>query len=517
MKHRNVDETLEGLVQPFDSEAAEWDDVLARADVAGASRPGLPRALIVAVAVVVGLLVLTVPFGLAGRVVGLFRDEGKPVPTSSLSRFDRESIIFSFCNRLRLVTPAGQAPEKRCLDGEPKIEEIANSGTRLYWKITYPGGQTCLASGSVRGYRQHGGGRSHIGMMGCGGRNLFPTPRRPITVDAVMHFGRGDTRAKLYRLSGLAGEGVAAIGLIEEDGDVLEKSVEGRTYDFGRPPDRKWTAVAAFDDSDKEVFREPLRLERPRRPPVDAEPPSRPQRQPLPPLPRQPPVQHAETDEATIDVYRSGLVDVRLKSTTSRAYRLLRPHSTDQRVPVGCFNLAYGAGQWEAIGSFSYGTFGRTLRTSVAGGVRRGAVNPPFDACSATGLYGRRWNDARGMHDALEIALTPLGRRFFAERAAARDLSLFMRTPQIRHIRKAMLQKAGIPDAAEIARRFPSRVVPMTQRAGVPPRPNIGVWSNGKDRIVAVKQAGDGRRMFATLESGRFGPHNLARLGFLIY
>jgi hypothetical protein len=252
-------------------------------------------------------------------------------------------------------------------------------------------------------------------------------------------------------------------------------------------------------------------------PRFDVQPPRRPTLSPLPPLPKQPPIQHVETAVATVDVYGSGLVDVRFKSTTSRAYRLLRPRTLDPRVPVSCVNLAYGAGTWEAIGSGSYGTFGRTMRAQIVGGIRAGAAKAPFDACSARGLYGRRWNDARSMHDPLEIAFTPLGRRFFAEQAAARDLSLFMRTPQIRAIRRAMIQKAGIPSAAEIARRFPSRVVPLAERTGAPPQPNIGVWSNGKDRIVAAKQAEDGRRMYATLQSGRFGPHNLGRLGFLIY
>lgn len=516
MRRRNLSERLEGFVEPFDREPAEWNDVLRRAGVAPGRRR-LARVLIVAAAIVVGLLALTVPFGLAGRVVGMFRDEGKPVPVASLSTFDRGSIVFSFCSRLKLVTPPGKPPEKRCLDGEPTIQEIANNGERLYWKITYPDGRTCLASGSVRGYRQYGGGRSHIGMMGCGGRNLFPTPKRPITVDAVMQLGRGDTRASLYRLSGLAGEGVTTVGLIEEDGDVLKESVRGRTYDFGRPPDRPWTAVVAFDDAGKEVFRENLRLTTLRLPRRSKTKASSPRPLPLPPLPNEAPLQHGATSEATIDVYRSGVVDVRLTSTTSRAYRLLRTPATDRRVPVSCFNLAYGTGKWEAIGSGSYGTFGRHLRTSVSGGVRQGAATPPFDACSASGRYGRRWNDSRGMHDALEIPLTPLGRRFFAEQAAARDLALFMRTPQIRAIRQAMVQKRGIPSAAEIARRFPSRVVPQADRADVPPRPNIGVWSNGRDLLVAAKQAEDGRRMYVTLEAGRFGPHNLSRLGFLIY
>jgi hypothetical protein len=513
----SVNEALERLVGSFDGEQSEWDDVLERAGHRPSRRRLVP-ALLAASALLLAVIALVPPFGLAGRVVGLFRDEGKPVPVASLTRDDRASIVFSFCSRLELVTRPGKAPEKRCRDGEPMIEEIANNGMRLYWKITYPDGRTCLASGSVRGYRQYGGGRSHIGTIGCGGRGLFPTTKQPITTDAAaMGFSRGDTRAKLVRLSGLAGEGVATVGLIEEDGDVLKEPVEGRTYDFGRPPDRPWTAVAAFDDSGKEVYRESLRLDVPRLPPRDAARPRRPPPIPLPPLPKESPLQHAEVPEATVDVYRSGLVDVRFTSTTSRAHRLLRPRSVDPRIPVSCFNLAYGAGQWATIGSGSYGSFGRTMRAEVIGGVRQGAASPPFDACSAAGRYGRRWNDARGMHDPLEIAFTPLGRRFFAQQAAARDLSLFMRTPEIRAVRKAMLQKGGIPSSAQIARQFPSRVVALTRRGGVPPAPNIGVWSNGKNQILAVRQAEDGRRMFVTLRSGRFGPHNLAPLGFLIY
>jgi hypothetical protein len=502
---------LDRHVPPFDGQPAEWDDVLARAGV----RRRLSRTLVVMTAVVVALFALTVPFGLAGRVVGLFRDEGKPVPLAKLTATEREELIFMFCRRVDLVTSPGKAPERRCRDGEPAIEQIAKSGERVYWKVVYPDRATCVISGPAKPYRLHGGRRSRFGSMRCGAK-VVPTPGRPITADLPISLELGAPRARLLRASGLAGEGVTSVGLIDKNDDVVKTPVKGRAYDFGAIPDREWVAIAAFDDSENEVYRRVLHM-RPARP-RPGQPPPKPPRRPKPPaLPKGPPIQHAEVPGATIDVYRSGLVRIRLTSTTSRGYRLIKPAFRDPRVSIGCSRAAYGAGQWELLGSGGSAHFGREMRMVVGGGPRGGSASPPFDLCSMRGVYGRRWNDARGMHDAFEFALTPLGRRFFAQQAAARDLSLFMRTPQMRAIRQAMIRSAGIPGAGEIARRFPSRVVPLAERTGVPPRPNIGVWSDGKDRIVAAKQAEDGRRMYATLESGRFGPHNLARLGFLIY
>ena len=511
MKDTPVTEALERLVAPFDGEQGAWSDVLARASRGGRRRK-LVTVTVLGFVVVAGLAVM-VPFGLAGRIVGLFRDEGKPVSVASLSRADREALIYSMCRRVDLVTHRGRPPEKRCLDGEPTIEEIANNGTRLYWKVSFPSGMDCLASGSVRGYREYGGGRSHIGMIGCGQR-LLPTPKRPITVDAVMHFKTGDRRPRVFRVSGLAGEGVATVGLVEKDGDAFKTRVAGRTYVFERPPDREWTAIAAFDDSGDQVYRERLPLGpwpvRTRRRVVP------PRRRRLPPLPKQAPLQHAEAPAATVDVYRSGLVAVRFTSTASRGYRLVRPVTSDPRVPISCASVAYGAGQWEELGSGAYGDFGLEMRTFVTmARFSHGAARPPFDVCSVRGTYGQRWNDARGMHDTVEFSFTPLGRRFFAEKAAARDLALFLRTPEMRAIRKAMARE--VPTASEISARFPARVVALGRRSQTAPSPAIGVWTDRKQLIIVSRQAEDGRRMFATLRAGRFGPHNLAGLITLLY
>jgi hypothetical protein len=510
---------LDRLVEPFHGEPDDWADVLKRAEAPGRRGRRFPRALVLAAALLVIGLAVAAPFGLAGKVIGLFREGGKPVPVASLSESDRSALILTMCSRVDLVTPAGKAPEKRCADPNPRIEEIANNGTRRYWKVTFANGTECLASGRVRGYRENGGGRSHIGSMGCGkNSNLFPNPKRPITVDAAISFSVGDRRARLFRASGLAGEGVARVGLVEKNGDVLKTDVEGRAYDFNQPPNREWEAIAAYDASGNEVYRESLHLDVPRREFTPTGPPKPPRPKPLPPLPKQQPLQHGEVPGATIDVYRSGLAAVHL-TKDGRPYRLLRSGGPDPRVNVGCENVAYGAGHWETLGSESEGTFGPEIQAVVSASraVRGELPRLPLDACSVRETYGITWNDARGTHAAVEIAFTPLGQRYLDERAVALDLALFMRTPEMRSVRKAM-EHGRVPAGAHIAALFPSRVVRLETQTDSADSVNIGIWTNRKDLIVVSRRAEDGRRLYVTLRGeGAFGPNNLAGLRSLYY
>ena len=504
-------EVLDRLVEPFDDEAGDWGDVMHRV---AARRSRFTRRALLAGALALAALVLTVPLGLASHIVGLFRAEGKPVPFASLSRPDHDALV-SMCRKVELVTPPGKAPESRCGEGEPKIEEIARNETRVYWKVTYLKQFPCVASGPVRPRRDSfGRGRSQIGMMGCG-PNVFPTPKRPITVDAAMSFGRGDRHARLTRLSGLAGDGVASVGLVDNQGESLKEEVEGHTYDFGEPPNRLWTAVVAFDDADKEVYREPLQLEgfgrRITQPRV-----MKVRRPPPPPIPKSLPIQHAEHEGATVDVYRNGLVVVRLVSTPKRTSEVLRPAGSDRRVPISCSRLAYGNGEWRAIGMGSYGWFGREMRATTSS--PGGGTTPPFDECHVAATDGRRWNDSRGMHWPLEFAFTPRAAHFFSQRAVARDLSRFLHTPQMRAIRKDMAAGRPLASGAELARRFPSRVIGLANRTDSAPQGSLGIWTDGTDRLVVSRRAADGRRMFVSLlAGGRIGPHNLAGLTFVSY
>jgi hypothetical protein len=308
--------------------------------------------------------------------------------------------------------------------------------------------------------------------------------------------------------------------LIEKDGSVLKTKVEGRSYDFGRPPDREWDSIAAYDASGKEVYRESLHLDLLRRPFTPKKPAKPPRPKPLPPLPKQQPIQHGEVPGATLDVYRSGLVAVHL-AKYGRPFELLRPSGTDQRVNINCSDVAYGAGHWATLGGASYGTFGPEIQTApgVVSPVQpRGeAPRRPFDLCTLRGRYGLRWNDPRGMHGAVEVAFTSLGQHYFDEQAVALDLALFMRTPEMRSVRKGMA-RGRVPTGARIAAAFPSRVVGLAGRTESADPASIGIWTNRKDLIVVSRRAEDGRRLYVTLrDGGAFGPNNLAGLRSLYY
>lgn len=485
----------------------DWNDVRRRARRRGG------KVIVAAVTLVVALA--AAGFAIGGQVVGLFDDHGTPVPLSRLSERDRETAVFSLCRHVELVSRRGKAPVERCHDGVPKVEEIANNGTTFYWKLSYPAGFTCLASGPVRGFRDPNRGSAEIGMMGCNvgspGESLVPTPKRPITTDFAVELRRGATRVRLRSASGLVGAGIASVGLVAKDGFVLKTPVKGRTYDFGREiPARTWTAIAAYDSNGKQVYREPVSVlaSPPATGPVEPAQPQPPP-SPLKPLPSGPPSQHGATSDASIDVYPSTLVAVHFFSTASEAFRRLQ-----HGVGVDCGDVAYGAGRWKAVGGGSSVVLrhGGDLRVDLS--TRFGGFpSPPYDYCEVTGTYGRYWNDEKGTHELVEVPFTAIGRRYLDDRATARDLAYFVRTKTLHRIRLAMHRGEAAPSAAELVRLFGPRLVLLASRNATPPAGKIGVWSDGR-RIVASELTAGGRRLYVTVRGALIGANNIRDLSF---
>jgi hypothetical protein len=499
---RLLRERFAELSGPYDG---NWDDVRGKA-----RRRSLRTSALLAVAAV-ALVVTGLGFG--GEVIGLFESKGTLVPLSSLTERDRQTAVFDLCRRIELVSRPGQAPVERCRDGVPKVVEIANDGRTFYWKLSYPDGVTCLASGLVRGHRDPNRGERKIGMVGCNvgapSQSVVPSPKRPITTDIALTMGRGDSRARITRASGLAGAGIASVGLVEKDGSVLRAVIEGRTYDFGRAiPSRDWVAIAAYDESGKEVYRQKVSVQPPARglpitPPDYRSPPP-------PPLPGRSPLQHGETADATIDVYASKLVATHFGSVTSEVYRRLE---RGERPGIFCGDVAFGAGRWLVVaGGSTTAALGQDIRTTL-GTQYGGFPSPPYDYCEITGTYGRYWNDEEGTHELVEVPFTPVGRRYLDERATARDLAYFVRTRKMWRIRKAVFRGESTPSAAELARRFGERVVPLASRDGTASLGKIGVWTDGK-LIVASELTPDGRRLFVTVRAMRIGATNIRQLSF---
>jgi hypothetical protein len=479
-----------------------WDEVR------GKARRRSRRTAALVAAVAVALVVTGLGFG--GDVAGLF-EHGKPVPLSSLSESDRQIAVFSLCRRIELVSRPGQPPREQCGDGVPEVREIANDGTRFYWKLSYPTGFTCLASGPVHGHPDADGGYSKIAMLGCNvgapSYSVVPTLKRPITVDIALAMKAHESLARVTRASGLAGRGITSVGLVAKGGLVLKTDVKGHTYDFGHAvPPRDWIAIAAYDGSGKQVYREPVFIH----PSVGRRPINPHYRPPpLPPLPSGPPLQHGETVGATIDVYASKLVAAHFDSVNSEVYRRLEKGAGPG---LYCGDVAFGAGRWLVVaGGSTTAPLRQDLRTRLGG---QGFPSPPYDYCEITGTYGRYWNDEEGTHELVEVPFTAVGRRFLDERATARDLAYLTRTRKMWPIRKAINRGETGPTSVELARLFGERVVPLGSRTASPPLGKVGIWSDGK-LIVASELTPGGRRLFVTVRGMRIGANNIRHLSFV--
>jgi hypothetical protein len=95
-----------------------------------------------------------------------------------------------------------------------------------------------------------------------------------------------------------------------------------------------------------------------------------------------------------------------------------------------CFRLTREFGIFTVRG---FGVYGR-FANSVA--VRLNGVGRPVDGCEIQGTAGHLWPEVAGSHSAVEVPFTAAGRAYFANRAAARDLALFVRTRRVQQIRR---------------------------------------------------------------------------------
>jgi hypothetical protein len=493
---------------------SDWSEVLRRAH--GRRRVA---ALAIAASVVFVTLIVAPGIGLGGRIVGLFTGPGKRVPLRELAPNDRRLLVTSFCRHVVLAQPPGQAPHTKCVDGSPAVHEIANNGRRAYWKIVYPDGLVCVASGLARIHRDDLFGDQQIEEVGCGSpANLLPSPTHPITTQIGVSLSPRTGESRITHVDGLAGEGVAKVALVDEREFAFETPVEGRQYALTGSPDKDWVAVVAYDSSGTEIYRKPLPAthlpiypQHPKR--VTENPPSpRP-----PPPPTGNPIQHTRVDGATLDVYGSGVVVVRFTSERG-PFAFLREHGAARDgVSLECGFVAFGAGRWATYSWGATRPFGREVRANIASRppARGGGPDPPYDACSIRGHYGRRWDEHVGYRNAVEFPFNPTAGRFFDEQAAARRVAYFVRSPKIREIRRDLKAGETAPSSAAIAERFDESVVGLSNRDEAPPPGKVGVWSDGKATIVASEQADDGRRIYVTLDHGRIGQRNTQDLAFV--
>jgi hypothetical protein len=221
------------------------------------------------------------------------------------------------------------------------------------------------------------------------------------------------------------------------------------------------------------------------------------------------PLQHGVAPGVTVDVYRDNLIVFRLASVTSALARRLRVTRT---VSLQCVKARFDGHSWSVDGTGASPNFGRemyvSLPTSSLGLYR--IAKPPYDGCSLGTTRGWKWNDPHGTHREVEIGFTAIGRRFYDEQAAARDLALFVRQREIQRLRHG----GAVPFAA-LARRYSGRVVALTSASAAPASGQIGYWFGGAGTFTFSTASARGRRLFVEVREGKIVRHNLAQLAFV--
>jgi hypothetical protein len=410
---------IDELVPVPDDAFGDWEDVLRRAEIARtqpavserlASRRRLPRRRRLVAAALLALLVIffaSPAFGLLLDLIGR-KDvafDGKPAPVE----IKRDFYDFS------VGAPRGLSPE--AIAGAARRIGVFRGakGKRfvLYVAPTHKSGYCWIfqhSMGSCRKPGPSGRGAPHaiVAQWGVGQHRGGPVFAQQVGGAVAVASAR-------------------ALSIEYEDGTSqripfvwVSKPIDAGFFLFAPSPAHeragaRVSAVTALDARGRVVAREPASYEQffshaPIRPP---------KRHAMPPLaPPSAPLQRGSAGGVTVTVGSNRVASF----DTSRAADpdLLRGASW------GCFKFT----RYHEVAPFGI-FYAAQARHGTA--IDLNGVAAPYDGCEVQATYGRTWPDRLGSHAAVEIAFTARARRYFADRAAARDLALFVRARKHHH------------------------------------------------------------------------------------
>jgi hypothetical protein len=466
----------------------DWDDVVRRA---GSSRR-LPRLVFGIAVLVAAVLAVGSALALTGRLGNLLHGE----PVRDLT--PRERFVLSELN----------------VSG--KVELIAKKGSRTFYVIRRHGGQRCYALGESRKGLTPAQAElnTRFSAVSCIDPRVFPSKAVPVLDFSSFFLRRGDKEASLYGLRGFAADPIAKIGVIGHGNQiVLTTDVEGNVYSIGRKSIPGARGIVALDHHGKVIWVQctavAMAPSDPRIPHggcgryKNSPPPNfrSPRHPALGPPRRTGPVVVQRGSAAGVSiVVRGADVEADFSRAPARTRALLQ--SKDGRITPGCFKLVKVGKRIYAKGVGVTHAFSTTTRVRLFG------LAAPYDGCTVAATYGHTWNDAHGTHDLVEIPLTAKGRRYFVERAVARDIAWLARSRVFKAVRYAQQPFTSASAAEYLAQR----VDPLADPTDTPPVGRVGIWLGPDRRIVLVERAPTGRRLFLELRRGVIFETNL--IGF---
>jgi hypothetical protein len=425
-------EALGQLVPSTDGERGDWNAVLQAAAPASSQAnagptPGRPRRLnrrqlagAVVLLVALAVVLATPAFGIRGFILGLV--EGRTAVSFYKAQPAPPEIKKQFLD-LAIGAPAGMNP--RVLPDQARQITLVTpmDQKRIIWVAPTRGGGFCSVGG----------------MSGGCMSNDTEHKAGPVTVDGELVVRRG--AVSVIQVSGhVFSPRVSTLTLEFADGESMQlpfvyisAPIHAGFYALGVPSEHQarghWpTRVVARDDQGDTVGTATVRI------PTSAPAPGPIRRfKPQPPRPFPPassvrpssPTQATTVDGITVLAGANGAVRVTAHAIPNATARLLRG-----RISVSCFRVTREFGIPGVRALSISGAFSDSIGLTLTG------VGRPFDGCELDSSRGHRWPDPLGSHSPVEFPLTATGRAYFPDRAAARDLALFVRSGRMQKIRK---------------------------------------------------------------------------------
>ena len=223
-----------------------------------------------------------------------------------------------------------------------------------------------------------------------------------------------------------------------------------------------------------------------------------PRQYPTPKLPPPtPPLQHGSAEGVSVVAGHNGVVAFDTTTAPTSIRTLIH------NAGYGCFRfMRY---HQAAPAEMSFGP--RAMRGT---NIRIFGLPTPYDGCEIQGSYGHTWPDRLHGHSAVEIALTPAGSKLFANRAAARDLALFVRSKTMQQIRK----RTGASLQHELHARYGQAITGVVSTSSPLSAGRIGYVIDGHTSTF-IERSTTGRQFYVRIVDGHIKAENVKPLAFV--
>jgi hypothetical protein len=488
---------LNNLVPSFADERPDWNDVVGRVgqnNSAVSSLKQRPRLLLAAVLLLLLVALLATPaFGVQGLVLDLL---GRKNVSFSHSKSAPNEVKKQFLD-LAIGAPGFWTPQ--VIASQARVVatfSVAGRPRKLWVAPTRRGGYCFTFERSFGGCRQTSALRN-VGKKGQLGVTWEGSLGNGLAAQIVSRVGGDITAPAAEKVTARYADGTThnipfiwvskpiAAGFFSYDIPVSQRNKQHRLV-----------SIALFGNRGRLIASQAFAYEQ-RRHAVGVPPrPTHitgPQQRNLPttpPIPPSQPQQRGSADGYSVVAGHNGSVQFTQTGTTPILKQLV-----GQSAGFNCFRLTKEFGIFTVRGLGQEGRFANRI------GYQLNGVGTPLDGCEVQASIGHRWPDQFGNHAAVEIPLSPAGRRFFADRAAARDLALFVRSSHMQQLRK---------QPAVQARRNIEAVYGHNLA-----RSPIRVTVINMTTIRFSETSTTGRQFNVTVRKGRISNENLKPYGFV--